>query len=83
VQSAGEAALLIGDVAHHPAELTNYDWSPMADIDPALSARSRKAMVEKAMELNGIIAQAHSPAADPAFGRMVMIEGRTIFQAGV
>jgi hypothetical protein len=40
-------------------------------------------MVEKAMELNGIIAQAHSPASDPAFGRMVMIEGRTIFQAGV
>ena len=76
VQSAGEAALLIGDVAHHPAELTETDWSPMADIDPVLSARSRKAMVEHAMRINGIIASAHSPAKDPAFGRMVQIEGR-------
>jgi glyoxylase-like metal-dependent hydrolase (beta-lactamase superfamily II) len=80
VQSGGEAALLIGDAAHHPAQLTETDWSPLVDVDPSLSARSRRALVERAAALNASIAGAHFLAADPAFGRMFQIEGRRVWR---
>lgn len=82
VQSGGEAALLIGDAAHHPAQMTETDWSPAADIDPVLSARSRKAMVERAHRMNALVAGAHFLEPGPAFGRIVPIEGR-MFWRGV
>lgn len=80
VQSRDEAALLIGDAAHHPAELTEHDWSPVADIDPSLSARSRKAIVEEARKRNGLIGGSHFPEGAPFFGRIQQIEGRMLWQ---
>lgn len=80
VQSGGEAAILLGDVAHHAIELTETDWSPLYDVDRSLSARSRKAVVEQAVRLNAYVAGAHFAAADPAFGRMIPIEGRMVWR---
>jgi len=76
VQSGGEAALLFGDVAHHPVELTQTDWSPAIEYDAELSRRSRKAMVDQAARLNAYVAGAHLLYSDPTFGRIVEIEGR-------
>jgi glyoxylase-like metal-dependent hydrolase (beta-lactamase superfamily II) len=78
IQSAGEAAIIIGDVCHHPAQLTETDWSPVADIDPALSARTRKAVVERAKQLQALVAGAHFN--EPAFGHLIEIEGRTLWR---
>ncbi len=80
VQSRDEAALLIGDAAHHPAELTEPDWSPVADVDPSLSARSRRAIVEEATKRNAYLGGSHFPEAAPFFGRMQLIEGRMLWQ---
>jgi glyoxylase-like metal-dependent hydrolase (beta-lactamase superfamily II) len=80
VQSGGEAALLIGDVAHHAVQLTETDWTPLIDVDRSLSARSRKALVEQAVRLDAYVAGAHFAHADPAFGRMIQIEGRTLWR---
>jgi glyoxylase-like metal-dependent hydrolase (beta-lactamase superfamily II) len=80
VQSAGEAALLIGDAAHHAAQLSEPEWSPAIDIDPSLSARSRKGIVEQAQRLNAYVAGAHFTEPHPAFGRILPIEGRMIWQ---
>jgi glyoxylase-like metal-dependent hydrolase (beta-lactamase superfamily II) len=80
VQSGPEAALLIGDAAHHPAQLTETDWSPTADIDPSLSARSRKGLVEQAQRLDAWVAGAHFLERDPAFGRILPIEGRMVWR---
>jgi glyoxylase-like metal-dependent hydrolase (beta-lactamase superfamily II) len=81
VQSGGEAALLIGDVCHDPAQLSEPDWSPVFDIDSSLSARSRRAVVQRAKELNGLIAGAHfgAPGTVP-FGRIIEIEGRSVWR---
>jgi glyoxylase-like metal-dependent hydrolase (beta-lactamase superfamily II) len=81
IQSGNEAALLIGDAAHHPAELTETDWSPVADIDPSLSARSRQALVDRAQQMNALIGGAHfnSPGM-PALGRMIVMNGRPIWR---
>jgi glyoxylase-like metal-dependent hydrolase (beta-lactamase superfamily II) len=80
VQSGGEAALLLGDAAHHSIQLTETDWSPLADLDPRLAARSRKAAVDQAVRLNAYVAGAHFAASDPSFGRMIPLEGRMIWQ---
>lgn len=80
VQSGGEAALLLGDVAHHAAQLSEPDWTPMIDIDRSLSARSRRAAVEQAARLNAYVAGAHFAHADPAFGRLLPIDGRMVWR---
>lgn len=41
VQSRGEAALLIGDVAHHPCQLVHPDWCSTVDSDPQQAIRTR------------------------------------------
>jgi glyoxylase-like metal-dependent hydrolase (beta-lactamase superfamily II) len=78
IQSGGEAGLILGDVCHHPSQITETDWSPNADLDPALSARTRKAMVERAKTVRAMVGGAHFNA--PAFGRLVEIDGRTVWQ---
>jgi glyoxylase-like metal-dependent hydrolase (beta-lactamase superfamily II) len=44
ISSAGEEALLIGDVAHHPCQMAHPDWSTTVDFDPAQAARTRHAL---------------------------------------
>jgi glyoxylase-like metal-dependent hydrolase (beta-lactamase superfamily II) len=81
VQSGSEAALLIGDVAHNPAQLTETDWTPAIDVDQSLSRRSRKALVEQAQRLNALVAGGHLGAPDAsAFGRMIMMDGRPMWR---
>jgi glyoxylase-like metal-dependent hydrolase (beta-lactamase superfamily II) len=81
VQSGTEAALLIGDVAHNPAQLTETDWTPAIDVDQSLSKRSRKALVEQAQRLNALVAGGHLGAPDAsAFGRMIVMDGRPMWR---
>jgi glyoxylase-like metal-dependent hydrolase (beta-lactamase superfamily II) len=81
VQSGSEAALLIGDVAHNPAQLTETDWTPAIDVDQSLSKRSRKALVEQAQRLNALVAGGHLGAPDAsAFGRMIVMDGRPMWR---
>ncbi|MFN8557965.1 MAG: MBL fold metallo-hydrolase [Dehalococcoidia bacterium] len=80
VQSGGEAALLVGDAVHHAVQFSEPEWSPLVDIDPSLSARSRRSLVEQATRLNAYVAGAHLLAADPAFGRIITMDGRPRWQ---
>jgi glyoxylase-like metal-dependent hydrolase (beta-lactamase superfamily II) len=81
VQSGTEAALLIGDAAHNPAQLTESDWSPAVDIDPSLSARSRKGLAEQAMRLGAAVAGGHlAPPDQSAFGRIILMDGRPMWR---
>jgi len=42
IKSAGEEALLTGDVAHHPCQMAHLDWSSTADSDPVQSIVTRR-----------------------------------------
>jgi glyoxylase-like metal-dependent hydrolase (beta-lactamase superfamily II) len=44
VRSAGEEAMLIGDVAHHPVQMFHLDWSTLADSDPVQAAETRRTL---------------------------------------
>jgi glyoxylase-like metal-dependent hydrolase (beta-lactamase superfamily II) len=81
VQSGSEAALLIGDAAHNPGQLTEPEYSPAVDIDPSLSTRSRRAIVEQAQKMNAYVTGGHFGApGHPAFGRIILMDGRPMWQ---
>ena len=81
VQSGSEAALLIGDAAHNPGQLTESEYSPAVDVDPSLSTRSRKAVVALAQQHNAYVSGGHFGApGHPAFGRIVLMDGRPMWQ---
>ena len=79
VSSAGERALLSGDLAHHPAQVDRTEWCSAFDTDPATATASRSKAFDR-MEAEGILgAFCHFP--DPGFGRLVRLEGKRVFQA--
>ena len=59
--SGGERAYLLGDAAHHPAQLSEPSWSPGADVDPELSSRTRAALFERIEREQALIASGHFP----------------------
>ena len=75
VVSSGTArALLIGDVAHCPVELTVDSWNGMGDVDPRLAQRTRNALARELEGTDTPIAAAHFPGLQ--FGRLLAGEGR-------
>lgn len=70
--SSGEGGIITGDAAHHPAELENPELTPAFDFDPAQSAKSRLALVERAEAAGLIIMGGHFPA--PTAGTIVKVE---------
>lgn len=47
IRSAGEEAVLLGDVAHHPVQFEHLDWSSTFDSDPGASAKMREQLFGK------------------------------------
>jgi glyoxylase-like metal-dependent hydrolase (beta-lactamase superfamily II) len=79
VYGGGEGAVITGDLMHHPIEVEHPDWSPSADDDPDLSARSRLALVER-VEAEGLtLLGGHFPEGQHA-GRVLRVEGRRRFR---
>lgn len=79
VESGGESVIFIGDVAHLCVQLTEYDWSPLGDVDREVSPGSRQKVVEEAIGRNALVAGPHLEEG-PLFGRMVMLNGRRVWQ---
>jgi glyoxylase-like metal-dependent hydrolase (beta-lactamase superfamily II) len=74
ISSGTQRALLIGDVAHCPLELSEEEWSGLGDVDVELARRTRNAL---ARELEGTdipVAAAHFPGMQ--FGRIIPGEGK-------
>lgn len=79
VSSAGEKALIMGDLAHHPAQIDHSEWPCGFDTDRALGVKTRQRMLDQA-ESEGVPAVfCHFPA--PGMGKIVRLEGKRIFQA--
>jgi glyoxylase-like metal-dependent hydrolase (beta-lactamase superfamily II) len=47
IRSAGEEAVLTGDVAHHPCQMAHLGWSSTADSDPQQSAQTRRELFSR------------------------------------
>jgi glyoxylase-like metal-dependent hydrolase (beta-lactamase superfamily II) len=72
VSSQDERALLWGDVANHPVQVTEPDWSA-TDADPPAAAKTRRALLDRIEQEGLTVAASHFP--DP-FGSVVRLEGR-------
>ena len=76
IVSAGERALIMGDVFHSPAQVTETDWVFSFDSDPALAVQTRARLVDRAEAENAVMAICHHSG----FGRVVRAEGRRYWQ---
>lgn len=79
VNSGGESAYVLGDAAHHMVQLTETDWCPSADVDPATSTVSRRALFDRIERENALIASGHFRF--PGVGRVVRSDGARVFAA--
>lgn len=77
VSDGGQRALLLGDVAHCPAELVDDEWECLADVDPELATRARNALVREIEGEDLPMAAAHFPGLQ--FGRLLFAEASRRF----
>ena len=74
VSSAGERALLIGDVAHSVVELEEPDWQAVFDVDARAAQAMRNRIADELVDTDDLVAAAHFPGL--AFGRIVTVGER-------
>jgi glyoxylase-like metal-dependent hydrolase (beta-lactamase superfamily II) len=68
LRSQAEHAVFSGDVLHHPIQVTYPEWSAAFCEDPALSAVTRRAFVERYADSPTLVLTAHF--SDPTAGRI-------------
>jgi glyoxylase-like metal-dependent hydrolase (beta-lactamase superfamily II) len=69
IRSAGEEAIITGDLIHHPCQIANPDWSTPVDFDGDMSRDSRKAFLERYADRPVLVIGTHFAA--PTAGRVV------------
>ncbi|MGD9932499.1 MAG: MBL fold metallo-hydrolase [Dehalococcoidia bacterium] len=79
IQSSGEKAVIVGDASHHPAQLDHPDWSPSADADPMLAARTRRLLFDESAADGRTWIAGHWPF--PGAGQILLVDGRRVFRA--
>jgi glyoxylase-like metal-dependent hydrolase (beta-lactamase superfamily II) len=75
LSSGADRVLLLGDVMHSPAEVTDPGWESVWDVDPAAAKRMRTTLIDGAADRPDVLAAAHFP-----FGRVVTVDDRHEFR---
>jgi glyoxylase-like metal-dependent hydrolase (beta-lactamase superfamily II) len=79
VVSGGDKAMIVGDLAHHPVQLTETTWEMAFDMNKKLASETRERIAQRIEADGGLTIGGHFPP--PGFGRLVRIDGRRIWQA--
>ena len=79
IESEGEQALLIADLAVHPALLENPGWGYISDGDGAAAAATRRALLPDLVDREVLVACGHYP--DGGIGRIVRRDGVVVWEA--
>lgn len=79
IVSGAERAMIIGDMAHHPVQMTETEWSIALDLNPTLAAETRLKVVDRMERENMLVMGGHFPP--PGAGRLVRLGERRIWQA--
>lgn len=80
IVSGAERAMIIGDMAHHPVQMTETEWSVAFDLNPKQAAETRARIVGQMERDGAMVIGGHFPA--PGIGRLVRMEGRRLWVAG-
>jgi glyoxylase-like metal-dependent hydrolase (beta-lactamase superfamily II) len=78
VRSDGAEAVLLADTAVHPALLAEPDWQYVSDLDPAVAAATRNAVIPNLVDRDIVVACGHYPGS--GIGRVVIREGRVVWE---
>lgn len=68
VESGGERAVLTGDVAVHPAQVTEPGWCFVLELDPAAATDQRQRFFGRALDEDLLLVACHFPA--PGTGKV-------------
>jgi len=74
MDSGGELALYVGELAQHPVMLERIAWISAFDVLPLVSLETKKRVIERALERRALIVSVH--ASYPGLGRLRLEEGR-------
>lgn len=69
IQSKGEAAIITGDMLHHPCQIVHPDWSTTADTDQSMAAATRTAFLRQYSDQPVLVIGTHFAA--PTAGHIV------------
>jgi glyoxylase-like metal-dependent hydrolase (beta-lactamase superfamily II) len=78
VASAGQRAVILGDVAHHPLHLIRF-WIAAIDELPRVSRRTKRELAKRLIAEQALVAGGHFTP--DSFGRLVLLDGRRSWQA--
>jgi glyoxylase-like metal-dependent hydrolase (beta-lactamase superfamily II) len=59
LESAGERAMFVGDIVHHPMQIHRPDWNSRFCEDPQMARDSRRATLEAVVDTNALLVPAH------------------------
>jgi glyoxylase-like metal-dependent hydrolase (beta-lactamase superfamily II) len=79
ITSEGQRALIWGDVAMHPAQVSDPDLNAMFELDPDTARATRHRVLERVEAEGMLVAARHFP--EPGFGHVVQLEGRRYWQS--
>ena len=79
IVSQGQRAMVMGDVAGNPAQITEMEWCHIFEMDPAQTVQTRRQLFDRLEAEDSILLTCHYPP--PGVGKLVRIEGRRYRQA--
>ncbi len=74
LESAGELAVYISELAQHPVMLERVAWISAFDVLPLVSLETKKRVIEKAIERRALLVSVHAPY--PGLGRLRLEDSR-------
>jgi glyoxylase-like metal-dependent hydrolase (beta-lactamase superfamily II) len=77
LSSQAERLVILGDAITCPVQLEETDWGAISDVDPAVAARTRDALLRELEGTGDLTVAAHFP--DLRFGRVVFGDGKRHF----
>ncbi len=69
IESAGEHAVITGDLMHHPCQIAHPEWTATVDTDKELARRTRREFLERHADRPVLVIGTHF--AGPTAGRIV------------
>ena len=78
IASQGEHAVVMGDAAVHPAQVTEVEWGIMFEWDQAQAAQSRWDLFDRIESNDATVAACHFPGR--GFGKLIRVGGRRYWE---
>ena len=73
IESAGQRAMITGDMTHHPVQWAEPDWGISADVNPELAAETRRRLIQEHADSALLVIGTHYPT--PTAGHLRLHAG--------